>query len=661
VTARAAPVAAAVEAGLAAAAIVVFGAWAQHDGGYAPEEWLPGGLLLLALLAAALCSTDVRARLLRVRYPLMLLGLYVGWSYASVAWAKVPGDALDGANRTLVYWLVFALFAGLALERWGTPLVVCWCGGVAVLGVVALADAASAQTPAGHFVLGRLAAPIAYPDADAALFLSAALPLVVLASRRAAHVALRAAGGAVAVVLVALAVMSQSRGSVVALIFALALYVVVARAKLRALAHIAVVAAASVPALPALLAVYTAVVDGANRSGAIRHAGAWIAIDAVIGALGCAALAYLDHRLEISARTRDRIGKTVLATAGLAFVLAVALAFALAHPLARASTAWHDFTTYREPKHETLHFTAGLATSRSDVWRIALQEFAAHPLGGLGSDNFLVADLAQRRTHEVARYPESWELRALTETGIVGALLFFGFIALALRNAWRGARRVRSPSLALACFAGCGYWLMHASIDWFWEFPALTAPAFALLALAGTEHAVAMPAATTRPVRIGATVARVVAIAAAAAILTMPWIAVSLTDEAVALGPTQRAYSLLRRASSLDPLSAQPALSEASLAAAAGERGREWNALELARRRNPFDTYTHLMLGIVAGRQHRRTVARRELAQAHRLSPQDLVVVYAQRRLRIGEPLTEREIGEILAEIDAPFRGVRQR
>src|SRR5438105_13461802 len=32
-------------------------------------------------------------------------------------------------------------------------------------------------------------------------------------------------------------------------------------------------------------------------------------------------------------------------------------------------------------------------------------------------------------------------------------------------------RRVRAPGLALACLAGCGYWLMHASIDWFWEFP----------------------------------------------------------------------------------------------------------------------------------------------------------------------------------------------
>jgi tetratricopeptide (TPR) repeat protein len=469
------------------------------------------------------------------------------------------------------------------------------------------------------------------------------------------HVALRAAAGAGAVVLVDLAVMSQSRGSAAALALALALYVVVARAKLRALAHIAVVAFAAAPAAPALLSVYRAVVDGAARSGAIRHAGAWIAIDALLGAFAIAGLALLDGRVEISARRRERIGTALLAMAALAVLVAVSAAFAFAHPLTRASTAWHDFTAYREAKHETLHFTAGLGTSRSDVWRIALDEFAAHPLGGLGSDNFLVPYLAQRRTHEIARYPESWELRVLTETGIVGALLFFGFMALALLNAWRGARRMRAPGLALACAAGCGYWLAHASIDWFWEFPALTAPAFALLALAGTESATAP--ASWNAWKAAATVP---AIAAAAAVLAIPWVAVSLTDEAVALGPTPHAYSLLRNASSLNPFSAQPALSEAVLAANEGDSTREWQALQLARRRNPYDAYTYLMLGIVAGRQHRPAAARRELARAHRLSPQDLVVVYAQRRLRIGEPLTERQIAAILAELNAPFRGVRQ-
>ena len=159
-----------IETVLAFVAMGVFVVWAVRDGGYAPEEWLPGGLLSLGLLCALLASADVRARLYAQRTPLVLFGLYVGWSFASIAWAQVQGDGVDGANRTLVYWLVFALFSGLGLGRRGTALVLAWGGAVAIAGIVSLAEAATAARPAGHFVLGRLAAPISYPDADAALW-----------------------------------------------------------------------------------------------------------------------------------------------------------------------------------------------------------------------------------------------------------------------------------------------------------------------------------------------------------------------------------------------------------------------------------------------------------------------------------------------------------
>ena len=39
------------------------------------------------------------------------LAAYTALSYLSILWAGVPGDAWEGANRTLLYLLVFALFA----------------------------------------------------------------------------------------------------------------------------------------------------------------------------------------------------------------------------------------------------------------------------------------------------------------------------------------------------------------------------------------------------------------------------------------------------------------------------------------------------------------------------------------------------------------------
>lgn len=647
---------------LAFVAVAVFVVWAVRDGGYAPEEWLPGGILILALLSTTLASADVRARLRMRRTPLVLFGLYVGWSYASIAWAQVQGDAVDGANRTLVYWLVFALFAGLGPGRRGTMLVLAWGAAVTVAGLVSLTQAATAARPAGHFVLGRLAAPISYPDADAALFLSACLPLLVLASRPAMGVVLRALSGTAAVVLADLAVLCQSRGSAVALPLALVVYLVAARRKLRVFVHVVVLAAAAAPAVPALVEVERAVVAGAGWTGAVRHAAVWIGVDAALGAVAFALLALLEPRLRLRQEAQAAIGRALLAAGAAALLAAGALALAYAHPVSRAKTAWHDFTTNQETPASTPHFTSGLGTSRYDVWRIAVRQFAAHPLAGVGSDNYLVGYLEQRRTHEVSRYPSSLELRALSETGIVGAVLFLGFLALALRDVWRRSRSTTAPGLALACLAGGGYWLLHSSVDWFWEFPALTGPALALLALGGASGApVRRNSHAIRGAWSGARSAAVAGAALlAAVVLAVPWTAVRLTDEAAAFGADRNTYALLGSAASLNPFSERPALTEATLAANAGQRQREWQALQAARKRSPFDWYVYFLRGIVAGQQHRPALARSQLAHAHRLSPQDLVVVYAQRRLAIGKPLSEAKVGRILLEVTSTLRGVRQ-
>lgn len=651
-----------IEAALAAVGLGTFVVWAWHDGGFAPEEWLPGGLLLLALVSTAASSAEVRGRLGSRRLPLLLFGGYVAWSYLSLSWAQVPGDALDGANRTLVYWLAFALFVGLGIsERIGGALVLAWGVAVATLGLVALAQAATATSTAGHFVLGRLAAPISYPDGDAALFLMACLPLLVLSSRREGHPAARVAAGTGGAVLADLAVLCQSRGSLVALPCALVLYLVVTRNRLRALLPLILAGVAVAPAVPSLLHVYSAVVTDSGRAVAVSHAATWIGGSAALAAAEFGCLAYLDARVRIPVKGRIFIGRSVVAVTVVALA-AVAIVISAHHPLKHAERAWRDFTTNKKAAPTTLHFASGLGTSRYDVWRIALGQFAAHPVTGVGSDNYIVGYLEHRRTHEVSRYPESVELRALSETGVVGAALFFGFLGLAL---WCGARAVRrspSPGTALACFVGFGYWLSHSSIDWFWEIPALTGPALALLAIAGAPDRPALsPGRAAIGRRIATVAISVAVIAAAATALTVPWVSYSLLDEAVARGPSRHSYSLLHTAADLNRFSEQPAIAEATLAAQAGNRARERSALLQALERNRADWYAYFMLGIVAGRERQPALARAELERAHRLSPMDLVVVYAQRRLKIGEPLTERRVAQIFRETTSTLRGVRQR
>lgn len=653
----------AIEALFALVGLGICVVWAWHDGGFAPEQWLPGGLLLLALVCTAAASAEVRARLRTRPLPLILFGLYVVWSYLSIVWAQVPGDALDGANRTLVYWLVFVLYWGLGIGGGlGAVVVLAWGCAVPILGLVALAHAATATTPAGHFVQGRLAAPISYPDGDAALFLLACLPLLVLSSRREAHPVARIVAGTAAVVAADLAVLCQSRGSLFALPCTLVLYLAVARNRLRALVPLVLSIVAIAPAVPGLLHVYSAVVNGPGWPAAVAGAAAWIGGSAAIAAAGFAGLALVDLRVRVPARASAALARSLVAITAAAVVVAAVFASAH-HPLGHAQRAWHDFTSNKKPPTTTQHFASGLGTSRYDVWRIALKQFDAHPLTGVGSDNYLVGYLQQRRTHEDSRYPESLELRTLSETGIIGAALFLSFLGLALWRAGRSARRSLSPGTALACFAGCGYWLFHSSVDWFWEIPTLTGAALALLAIAAAPTRAELPKA--RPVGRKRIVVRVIPAASAAlvaaAALAVPWVSVSLIDAAVARGAGPQAYSFLHTAARLNPFSEQPAIAEATLAANAGDRARERRALLHALQRNPHDWYGYFMLGIVAGREHKPALARRELARAHRLSPMDLVVVYAQRQLAINKPLTERRVGQIFREETSTLRGVRQR
>src|SRR5947209_6441022 len=77
-------------------------------------------------------------------------------------------------------------------------------------------------------------------------------------------------------------------------------------------------------------------------------------------------------------------------------------------------------------------------------------------------------------------------MRLLAHTGIVGLLLFALFLGAALL-AWSRARLKRGDDvawLAGACILPLIVWLIHGSVDWFWEMPALSGPALGFLGVA---------------------------------------------------------------------------------------------------------------------------------------------------------------------------------
>jgi hypothetical protein len=93
---------------------------------------------------------------------------------------------------------------------------------------------------------------------------------------------------------------------------------------------------------------------------------------------------------------------------------------------------------------------------------VALDEFAAHPLLGIGADNFQQQYLAHGRSDETPHYPHSVELRTLAQTGLIGALL--ALVGLGGARWWRPRAACAAPirsgaSWSAAALAGFAYWV----------------------------------------------------------------------------------------------------------------------------------------------------------------------------------------------------------
>ncbi|MCW3017885.1 MAG: hypothetical protein JWN10_193, partial [Solirubrobacterales bacterium] len=475
----------------ALAVLALFVVWATSQAGYPVTHWAPGALVVLVALGIALGA--VRLRLSEVpgpvRVALAALAAYTALSYLSILWASVPGEALEGANRTLLYLAVFALFAGWRQSGVSAALLLCaWTlAMIALAAFVALhVDAAGAAQLQTLLPGGRLEYPSGYANANAAQWLMAFWPAVLLARERSLPWALRGllAGGAV--LLAEVALLSQSRGSLFATPVMIVLVFALLPGRTRTFAVLVPVAAGIAAAAPAVLRVGDHLDNGAVVPSAVRHATTAMFLAAlvvcVVAALGAAVASRHGERTT----RRVRVGVRAVAVATLLAVIAGGLV-AAGNPVTRLEKGWHSFKGgYASESTSASRLTSGLGSNRYDFYRVALDEFLHHPLVGIGADNFEQQYLVHGRSVETPHYPHSVELRTLVQTGLVGTLLAIVGLGAALVAA---ARALRTPdplvrTLAGAALAGFGYWAVHGSVDWFWEFAGLGAPAFAMLGLA---------------------------------------------------------------------------------------------------------------------------------------------------------------------------------
>ena len=666
--ARLRPHVAALAPGLAVVALMLV--WAVHDGGYDEDTWYWGALMVLGLLTAVVIARGI-AEMRVSRAGLVALGafaLYVAWSYLSITWADSPGDALTGSNRALLYLLLFATMLVLPWTvRGALTALLAFALGVGVVAIVLLFRLASADHVADLVISGRLAAPTGYFNSTAALFTIQALVAIALAARRELPGPVRGALIAFACAGLQLAVIVQSRGWLFTLPLVAIVAIVVLPDRLRVAGTAVLPVAGALVPVHRLLAVYQNTSGPALNHAAARAGHAALVICAVEFFVATL-LAWGDSLVPAPrpSAARRRVLGTITTVLAVAAVAVGGLAATHGHPIRFVERQWNGFS-HPQTASSGSHFT-DVGSGRYDFWRVSLDAFLAHPIGGLGQDNFDNYYVSRRRTVEEPSYTHSLELRLLAHTGLVGFALFAIFLVAAIAAAMPARRRQGLEAfVAGAALLPLVVWVIHGSIDWFWEIPALSGPALGFLGVAGAlgaagtasrattaRRAVPAPdvppatgplrrAALGRPgVRALTIAAAVLAVLAAVVVLGFPYLSVREVSIATNLRRTDPAKALsdLRIAADLNPLSPDPGRLGGTIGLQTGQYATARQRFEQTVSRDPGGWYGWLGAGLAASALGERALARHDFQVARSINPKDPVINEALDRVGSSDPLT---------------------
>jgi len=651
-------------------AVAVFVGLGASEAGFYPINsstqpglgWYPAGLLLLALLALALVTVRPRAVPRAVILAACLLAGFVAWSFLSIAWAEAGSVAWDGANRAAIYLGVFCLFALWPATEGGARVLIGALGlGIAAIGVVELLSANASSQPVLYFVDARLTEPAGYVNANVALWTIGLWPCLYLATARRVFAPIRGLALGGAGVLACLAAMGQSRGWVLSIPLAALLFVALMPYRGRAIAAVGALAVGVALISPSLLAVH----DDFTRErldGLLATATSHILLMAAVLAVAGTVVALAEQRVTPAPGLSRTLDRGVIGAAAVCVLVGAALVLArTGDPVHDVSASWQSFKEGGEGGGAGQSRFASVGTNRYDFWRVSSGLFLDHPLGGVGSANFQQDYLAEGGSAEQPRYPHSLELGVLSQTGIIGALLLGASLVSAGVALFH---RRRSGPEAAAAVAGSatvfGYWFVHGSIDWFWEFPGLTAPAFAMLGVAcavGRSAQAGGPARETRrigrPVRLAAGVAGAIGAILLGASMVAPWLAERETERASSgwTASPRTAFDRLDRAATLNPLSPDPHLTAALIAIRTEDSQRA--EVELGEVLD-IEPRTPFALAELAALAYERGEKRRALALIERAvsdSPRDPTVLSARKEMAAGRAFGIEELNDSFLKI----------
>jgi hypothetical protein len=617
---------------LTAVPLVVFGGvltwWGWKSGGYFEVTFLPGTIILLGLVAMLLLFAPAPGTLRGAALvSLTALVVLAAWTLISGIWSPVPAVAFSDSQRALGYVAAFAIGAWscLLLGRRTllalSPLAIAG----ALVGLATLIALWTGTNSKDFFETdATLRYPIGYRNAEAAFFLMATLPAIVLCASRELSWPIRGVLLGSSTLMIELAILAQSRASLFAIVVAIAVLVAAHPDRLRVLGWLALASIPAVVALPWLLDVFQ--LNAGNSAAEIpplhRACVAIALTSAASVAVGCIGSRF-GSGFALPERARVGIGRALLTALGLVLLVGV-VALARTDGGPGGFVSRHvDQLTAGTPNlaSQGSRFGLNVSSDRGEFWRVAVDDFGRNPLDGDGAGGFRASYLQHGEEGVQPEDPHSIEMLMLSELGVPGALLMLTFIGGGVVAVVRSRRLGPEAATLAACALAVGaYWLAHASVDWLWSYAAITLPVPFVIGAAAAPPLRREQVGERTPVRTGLAVA---AIALALTILPF-FFSESDTNRALRTWRSDLAgaYADLDNAADLNPWTSRPLAAKAVIANANGDTAVALSATDEGIERTPDDWILYY-LRAQALRKTDRAGAVQSLARAKQLNPFD--------------------------------------
>ncbi len=522
-----------------------------------------------------------------------LFGAFVAWTALATTWSLSSERSLQEVSRVDFYLGVVVLGLAVfrdrehslrhALNAVATAIVV-----VAALAVASRLDPGlfPAATQTASFLpgtSGRLAWPLNYWNALAAL-MAVGMPLLLAMATSARSLRAQAAAAGAIPLLGLCGYLTFSRGGALEAAAALIVFLLLAPDRIPKLATAALGAAGTAVLVAA--AVHRSSIEQGLTGAAAHHQGRTLAIVIV---LVCSGVAIAQIGLGMAVRhgtpprwlqVSRRQASVLLGGAIVAALVAALVAGAPSH----LSHAWHEFEV---PSPATLHqdslgrFSAISSNGRYQLWKAAINATAGHVLTGNGPGTYALLWPPRAPFYSPAQNAHSLYFETLAEVGVVGLALLLGFFVLviwtavrmSLRSRYEVRTRLAGVTAALVAFG------VAAAVDWVWQVPVVP-DAFLLLGAAvlvagsrapasGGDHALA-DRRQRLVTRIGAIVLAIASLVAIGIPLATEN-AVRASQSAAAGGDLSLALSDARQAVAVEPDAASARLQEGQVLEAQGD------------------------------------------------------------------------------------------